>query len=217
MAGKNFDLSEPTLCPHCGNISPMVILGGCADTLSVKLKDPNDEPFEHGTIYQVLKCHSCPEVTIRSYFWHDMMDEEHPVQFKVLYPSDSKMPIGMPENIEKAFRSALKVKQVDANAFGVLIGRVMDMVCKDRGATGRFLGNKLSDLAAKGEIPTKLVEVAQKLTKLRNVGAHAELGELTMKEIPIVEDLCRALLDYIYTAPYLAQRADETLNKLLSV
>lgn len=97
----------------------------------------------------------------------------------------------------------------------VLIGRVMDMVCRDRGANGHFLGNKLADLATKGEVPQKLVEVAEKLTKLRNVGAHAELGELTTREVPIVEDLCCALLDYIYTAPHLAKRADELLTKIL--
>jgi hypothetical protein len=191
----------------------MVIVGSCSDT---KIEGGEDEPpIESGTTYQVLKCHVCPDVTVRSFYWHDDMPPELPVDFKILFPSDPKMPIGLPESIEKAFRAAIKVRSVDANAFGVLIGRVMDMVCRDRGAEGRFLGNKLADLAAKGEVPQKLVEVAEKLTKLRNVGAHAELGELTPREVPIVEDLCRALLDYIYTAPHLAMRADETLTSIL--
>jgi hypothetical protein len=70
-------------------------------------------------------------------------------------------------------------------------------------------------LSERGEIPSKLVDVADKLRALRNVGAHAGLGELTPDDIPIVEDLCRAILDYIFTAPFLAQRAEESLSKLV--
>ncbi len=176
----------------------------------------NDPYLRWGTYYQILKCHSCPEVTIRCNDWHDLMDQDVEPEYRTLYPAESRMPLGMPERIEKAYRAALKVKAIDANAFGVLIGRVMDMVCQDRGAKGRFLGQKLDDLAANGEVPQKLVDVAKKLTKLRNVGAHAELGELTPKEAPVVEDLCRALLDYIYTAPHLANRANETLTGLIT-
>lgn len=192
----------------------MLFIGSNSDTQ--RDGDGYDEPpVEHGTTYQILKCYSCSGVTIRSYYWHDYMDDDDSVTYTTLYPSDTKMPLGLPASIEKAFRAALKVRSIDANAFGMLIGRVMDIVCQDRGAQGRFLGNKLADLATKGEIPQKLVDVSEKLTKLRNVGAHADLGELTSEEVPIVEDLCRALLDYIYTAPYLASRADETLSKLI--
>ena len=188
----------------------MMVLAAKGDNKS------DDEDFSYGTYYEILKCHSCPEVTLRCHEWHDLADDDIETEYRILYPAESRMPLGMPEKIEKAYFAALKVKAVDANAFGVLIGRVMDMVCQDRGATGRFLGLKLADLAAKGEVPQKLVQVAERLTKLRNVGAHAELGELTAKEVPVVEDLCRALLDYIYTAPHLATRADDTLTNLLS-
>lgn len=193
----------------------MVIIGAFSDR---KVDESQDEPpVEYGTRYEILKCHVCPDVTIRSIDWHDWWEPEEGPDWKILFPSDSKMPIGLPENIAKGYRAALKVKSVDANAFGVLIGRVMDMVCHDRGAAGRFLGQKLADLAAKGEVPQKLVEVAEKLTKLRNVGAHAELGELTPREVPVVEDLCRALLEYIYTAPHLAKRADDALTSILKL
>jgi len=107
------------------------------------------------------------------------------------------------------------VKPIDSNAFGVLIGRVIDLVCTDRNATGSTLNNKLEDLAKRGEIPQKLVGVASGLRKLRNVGAHAELGELTPEEVPIMEDLCRALLDYVYSAPFLAQKAQDKIDQLV--
>jgi hypothetical protein len=171
-------------------------------------------PSESGLLYELLKCPACREVVLRKYFWHDSMASEDEVTYLPLYPFDTRIPPGMPEKIESAYRAAIKVKSIDANAFGVLVGRVLDMVCADRNANGDTLNLKLKDLSGKGEIPAKLVDVADKLRVFRNVGAHAELGELTTSEVPIVDDLCRALLDYIYTAPHLADRAEASLKLL---
>lgn len=206
-------LSSPTICGHCGNVAPMIISAGFSDMVTEESSE--GEPFEHGTIYQLLKCPACSQILLRSYYWHDGMQTEDEVKFKVLYPFDARIPLGLPEAIEKAYRAAMKVKSIDANAFGVLIGRVVEKVCADRGATGSTLYARLGDLASHGEIPSKLVDVADKLRALRNVGAHAELGELTTEEVPIVDDLCRAILDYIYTAPYLADRAEISLSRLI--
>ena len=143
------------------------------------------------------------------------MESEADVTSRQLYPSDVRLPSGLPPAIAKGFLSAMKVKPIDSNAFGVLIGRVIELVCTDRSASGHFLSHKLEDLAKRGEIPQKLVGVAVGLSKLRNVGAHAELGELTPEEVPIMEDLCRALLDYVYSAPFLAQKAQDRIDQLV--
>lgn len=192
----------------------MEILGTGSDTTFQESVD--EPPIEVGNIYEILKCPACEKETIRKYFWHDYMDDSMEPKYEILYPQDARIPIGLPDNIVRAYLAALKVKSVDSNAFGVLIGRVIEMVCVDRGASGRMLGQKLQDLATKGEIPDKLVEVAGKLAKLRNIGAHSDLGELTEKEAPIVEDLCKSLLDYLYTAPHLANKAEEAINELLN-
>ena len=44
--------------------------------------------------------------------------------------------------------------------------------------------------------------------------AHAGIGELSEEEIPIVTSLCSAVLEYIYSAPYLALSAETKLNKI---
>ena len=191
----------------------MTIVASYSDTINEEQDD--GPPVEHGTIYELLKCPSCKEILLRNYFWNDMMESDDEVTFKLLYPFDVRIPLGLTEPIEKAYRASLKVKAIDANAYGVLVRRVLEMVCSDREASGRTLSDKLKDLASKSEIPTKLVDVAEKLRAFGNVGAHAELGDLTTEEVPIVEDLCRAILDYIYTAPYLAQRAEKSLAKLV--
>jgi hypothetical protein len=105
-------------------------------------------------------------------------------------------------------------KNISPNAYGVLLGRVLELVCEDRQAKGDSLHKKLQDLSTRGEIPTKLVDVARSLKDLRNVGAHASLGNLTADEVPILEDLTRAILEYVYGAPALAEAAVKRLNTL---
>jgi len=69
-------------------------------------------------------------------------------------------------------------------------------------------------LADKDEIPSKLVKVAAGIRKLRNIGAHADLGELTESDLPVLDELTRAILEYVYTAPLLATEAEERFAKL---
>ena len=96
----------------------------------------------------------------------------------------------------------------------MLLGRLLELVCQDRNASGKYLGTRLKDLASKGEIPDKLVGVADGLKNLRNVGAHPTLGELTVSELPIMDSLCRAILEYVYSAPFIAQQAETRFNQL---
>ena len=72
----------------------------------------------------------------------------------------------------------------------------------------------MDDLSRKGEIPEKLVKVADNLRHLRNVGAHADLGELTQSDEPVLSSLFNAILEYVYSAPYLVQKAEDQLKKL---
>jgi hypothetical protein len=121
---------------------------------------------------------------------------------------------GLPVSLEREYAAALRVRSISANAYGVLMGRVLEMVCEDRNAKGNNSFRKLEDLAKKGEIPPKLVKVADSLRVFRNVGAHAVLGKLTTQEVPILEELTRAILEYVYTAPFLAAQAEKALKRL---
>ena len=69
-------------------------------------------------------------------------------------------------------------------------------------------------LAKRGEIPLKLVDVVSNLREFRNVGAHATLGELSATDVPLLDDLAKAILEYVYSAPFLAKRAEDRLSQL---
>jgi len=204
--------SEEKRCGHCGNEAPMRKVAEYSE-VSTHMDEKENFCWNEGDCYELLKCPACGKIELRSYYFHEAFSEEAP-DYKTLYPVSSKLPLGLPITIQKEYEAALKVRSMSANAYGVLMGRVLELVCEDRKANGNDLYNKLADLAVKNEIPGKLVAVADKLRIFRNVGAHPVLGALTQNEVPILENLSRAVLEYVYSAPYLAEQAKRAYEKL---
>jgi hypothetical protein len=201
-------------CGHCQNTAPMEIVAGSSTVREYSDEDPSGESWEAGSVYELSKCPACDNMTLRSYDWHSGYMDGSDIAYKVLYPLGEKVLRGLPRKIDAAYQAAHKVRNIDANAYGVLLGRVLDFVCEDRNASGKTLDQKLKSLAKNNEIPSKLVDVAAGIRKLRNIGAHANLGELTAAELPVLDDLTRAILEYVYSAPFLAREAEDRLAKL---
>jgi len=199
-------------CGHCGNRVPHEIVAEYS-RVETHENDPDGPPYDSGYVFELIVCPACKEVSLQTYFWHEFA-EPGDIKTEILYPVANKTPLGMPLKLGSAYQAAVRVKSIDPNAFGVLVGRLLELVCIDRNAKGKTLNEGLSDLAARGEIPTKLVAVANGLRNLRNVGAHPMLGELTAAEVPVLDGLCRAILEYVYSAPFLAEQAEERLVHL---
>ncbi|TFG78112.1 MAG: DUF4145 domain-containing protein [Thermodesulfobacteriales bacterium] len=136
------------------------------------------------------------------------------IEYTNLYPKDEECPRGLPSKIESGYQAAQRVRNIDANAYAVLLGRVLDLVCDDRNATGDTLDKRLKSLSKRGEIPEKLIDVSSGLRKLRNIGAHADLGELSSDVLPVLDGLTRAILEYVYFAPLLIEETEKRLDKL---
>lgn len=210
--GEN--ISEILSCGHCSNISRMQILGSIYD--NDEYYEGDEGPFiDSGTTYQVLVCPACKKKNLVRFDWYEEMENEH-IQYEMLYPTNDKTPLGLPQDIQNAYKAAERVKTVDVNAYAILLRRLLELVCLDRNASGGTLASMLQDLSNKGEIPEKLVRVAKGLKDLGNVGAHAAIGELKESEIPIIKALIQAILEYIYSAPRLAEIAENKLNQLRS-
>lgn len=189
----------------------MRFIGRVADTM---VTDPgNSTPVEHGTLYEVLACPKCKEITIRSGWWHDMMESED-WHGEIIYPRERQGIDGLPPAVEQEYQAAEQVSHISANAYAVLLGRVLDVVCDDRKANGKTLHERLSDLANRHEIPKILADIAHQLRQLRNVGAHADLGTLTEDEVPVLAALCRAVLEYVYLAPRLVDQVEKLVQKI---
>jgi Domain of unknown function (DUF4145) len=202
--------TERIKCGHCGNSTPMRV---AYEMSQVRDREDTDQSiyWSEGDVYQLIVCPACDAPTLRSYYYHEHF-EDQPTDFHMLYPQQTATPLGLPPHIALAYQAALKVRPIEPNAYGVLIRRLLAMVCSDRHADGHTLHEKLKSLAAKGEVPAKLVGVANGIKNLGNVAAHPELGELTSAEMPIVDALAKAILEYVYSAPHLAQVAEELVR-----
>ena len=210
MSEKTY--SNQLSCGHCTNVSKMEVVGFVSDDKSDF--DERFGPYHYGTTYDGLKCPACAKMNIVRYDWHEEMDEEDEIIYEVLYPINQNAPIGLPQEILQAYEAAEKVKTIDVNAYAILMRRLLELICLDRNAAKDTLYKMLKELSSKGEIPTKLVDVAMGLKNLGNVGAHAGSGTLTKNEIPIVQALTKAILEYVYSAPHLAKLAEEKLTKV---
>jgi hypothetical protein len=184
----------------------MKVVSSYIHTLWYQGEEPADY-HEKDYIYRLLLCADCNSINLT------VDNEDWPVQDR-LYPSDDPSPVGLPPTIAPAYEAARTVRRIDSNAYGVLLGRVLELVCLDRGAKGRSLSDQLKALAASGEIPGRLADMANQLRDLRNIGAHATLGELTQAEVPILDNLCQAVLEYVYTAPKLIERVEQRIEAL---
>lgn len=158
-------------------------------------------------VLRLSLCSACDNVNLT-------VSDEDEEMLTVLWPTQPKELDGLPENVATAYKAARAVREIDANAFAVLLGRVLELICLDRGAVGNSLSNQLQDLANKGEIPGRLADMAHQLRALRNIGAHASLGDLTRAEVPVVDELCRAILEYVYTAPSRIAKVEQRIQQL---
>lgn len=57
-------------------------------------------------------------------------------------------------------------------------------------------------------------DMAHQLREVGNIAAHADEIELTPAEVPILDDLCRAILEYVYTTPALIKQVQARIDSL---
>ncbi|MGB2925915.1 MAG: DUF4145 domain-containing protein [Limnothrix sp.] len=162
--------------------------------------------YKEGYVYELLFCLSCSNVTLRKHFEADYLEDV--AKEETLYPSQSLNPFHFPQPVKEAYEAALKARNINANAYAMLLTTMLEKICLDKKVDGKDLHEKLKKLAENNEIPDKLADIAHSLRKLRNISVHEPDSELSEEEIPILDDLSRAVLEYIYIAPALARQAE---------
>jgi hypothetical protein len=188
-------MSEP--CGHCGFRGPIEHKG------DVVLRV--DHEYEKGigrleftATASVFLCPACHEPSIWHQVWLDAAGEF--VRDRRIYPTIHDNG-ALPEKVRARLDAALRVKKFEPSAYAVLIRRMLETVCNEEGATGKDLFSKLDDLVAKGRMPQQLADVAHQLREVGNLGAHDDEVEVDAKDVPLIEDLAEAILEYLYRAP----------------
>lgn len=208
-------LSDVLQCRHCANSAPMLIVATYVKRSEDVVDDGSPEGLELdcGNDYELLECPNCQKIILRVKHWHEAYVSRHEADFLIIFPTTTELPPGLPEKIQKEYSAALKVKSLSPGSYAVLIRRVLELVCRDRNAAGRTLNEQLKDLVKKGEIPGKLADIAHQLRTFGNIGAHAMETEIEPRDIPVLDKLSRALLEFVYSAPFLLKEAAELLAK----
>jgi hypothetical protein len=157
-------------------------------------------------------CVSCNRPTLREEWWHEGLEEGSE---DTLFPSaDERDDSTLPAPVAKAWEAALAVRHVEPNAFAVLTGRTLEVICQEEGANGRTLVQKLTDLGDSGRIPGPLATMAQKLREIRNLGAHASPSdEVKTADVPVIFDFADAIIEYLYRAPAKIAAVESRLTK----
>ena len=205
--------SEPYQCLNCGNTAPMYIRG----QHSVILKESDDQQIQLLQMYDLLECPMCNKPTLRSYMWLEPSGDPMDVVFQRLYPQEPEAPAALPDTIKRAYLAAERIKCFDPNAYGVLAGRMLELVAQDQGSVKTNLDAALVDLKKRKIIPEQIFKTADRLKDLRHIGGHAGLGSLTKDEVPILSELCSAIIFHLYVIPALINKADATIKALRKI
>jgi Domain of unknown function (DUF4145) len=195
-------------CGYCKNKSKLIV--------RAKYKqDVQDQYEEHYvTTWRILECLACSRLNLGEHYIETFAYSSHDDEGeKIVYPVSSKEKhiSPLPQSIEKAYNSALKVRD-EPSAFAVLIGRTLEMVCKHESATGKVLADRLKNLANIGRIPPTLALMAYQLKELRNMGAHADDDEVQKSDVPIIKEFVDAILEYLYVAPAKVSKLQDRLD-----
>lgn len=192
------------VCRHCGNKTLHELLHKA--TLDEYLHDDKGETigvFEN--FYFLTKCATCSGVSLFTSWEHSERPNDL-LEAGVLYPSERRYSGDVPKPVELAYSEASKVKKISPVAFSVMVRRALEFLCKERGAKGGNLKERIAALAALGVIPDTLAKMADAIRGLANDGAHEMEAQVSEKDADDLNYFFAAVIEYVYVAP---KRLDE--------
>lgn len=135
---------------------------------------------------------------------------------KILYPQNVSLDdSGIPNVVKKSFEAALRIKNIEGTLCAIGIRRTLEMMCKDKGATGRDLYSKIKNLSEKSILPPIIEEMATILRELGNEAAHGDEREFSEKLLESMIKFTHVILDYVYNLPEKLAEIQQQLSKAM--
>jgi hypothetical protein len=184
-------------CRHCGNEGSTKQVGN-VEIERFSQDDPQHGSFDFTKFVQVDKCGVCNGLTIWQAIWGDDFGEV--ISDRLLYPS-SRDNSSLPEKVRKRLEAADRVRRLDPGLYAVAIRRMLETVFNDQGAEGRDLFHKAEDLVKKGQLPPNIAVAVSHLRDIGKYGAHDEEIEVAKDDVPLIENLADAVLEFVYRSP----------------
>lgn len=196
MITHHLERNDTIRCFHCGNIVPMKLIGRDVSTW-----DEGDDyvGVEEWSFYM---CPTCKEPTLVCWYWQQKGNEiTSDLGRSIAFPDNLFDSRCVHETIRKAFMAAAATKSIDQAVSLIAWRRVLELACKDLGADGKNLYEKITDLSSKNIFPQTLKDASNLIRVLGNDGAHSDDPEPRRVNIANVEALVRYIIEYVYILP----------------
>ncbi len=192
-------------CYHCGNTGLMRLEGIYQTKQGGPICDDGGNIVDYDPVerinWQLLSCPVCHEATLyketfnEEYGYTDTTEQCFP---QVTVHNDASIP----EHIRQAYEAALKVKNIDAPLCLIGLRRVLEAICKEKGAEGKDLSKMVKDLVDKKILPEMLDDACWVVRQLGNSAAHADQTDFYKYEVERTTEFVGAIIDYLYVLPH---------------
>lgn len=191
-------------CFHCGNTGVLKYIG------KTRWEDVHVEHDAYGNVeyaqliehedWHIFACPVCHKPVVISEYALDVMDFE--ATRTVEYPTIAVSPDGVPREIYTAYESAVKTKGIDYAICLLSLRRVLEMICKEKGAKGNTLEKKIDDLVEKKVLPSMIGEACWIIRQMGNDAAHADKVDVFGVEVDQIIGYVGTIIDYLYSMPF---------------
>lgn len=157
------------VCPHCG------YKGNFAREFH---KERTSKELDKTLHFEILKCNECLLYTFL--IWSPSSFGGRPeMHGSRVYPPSLKGPIKAPEHwpeqVGRAWEQAHKSLDTESwDAAATMAGRSLQAAVRQLGAKPGKLKGEIDELGAKGILPKSMVDWAEEIRVIRNVGAHPD-------------------------------------------
>lgn len=205
-------------CYHCGNTGLMRVEGEYKTKRGGPIRDEGNNIVDYDPVerveMQLLSCPVCHEVTL----YKEVFNEEYGFTdtLEYCYPNIRvKHDAAIPEHIKTAYEAVLKVKNIDEPMCLIGLRRVLEAICKDKGAEGKDLSKMVNDLVNKNVLPEMLDDACWVVRQLGNSAAHGDQTDFYRYEVERATEFVGALIDYIYVLPNRISRFKQKVEEKL--
>ena len=162
----------------------------------------------YGPSGQVLGQRRCPNPECRAHVFVVI----HHAEVVESYPAEriDFDPVNMPAQVLAALEEAITCHASSCYVAGaIMVRKTLEELCRERGATGPNLKERIKALQAKVILPSELLEGLDDLRLLGNDAAHVESQEYNQvgkEEVEVGIELAKEVLKAVYQYSALLQR-----------
>lgn len=174
-------------CPHCDRPTHFII-----DKVHVL---PDEGPPEE---FSFAHCESCshPAVFLREDVGDGFQNDTY---YRVYPPHDRHIGFILPQVVRDSYEEAVRCETAKASiACAVMVGRTLEAVCKAYTPNATSIYQGLRTLHTNGVISQELLDWADHLRVIRNLGAHAGSAAVSRRDAQEALDFLQAILEILY-------------------